>query len=425
MTFRVADDLTTWRVSASAFGEGLTAGEGSIGIPVGLPFFVDAMIAPEYLVSDRPVIGLRAFGTALQAGEPVTFTVDSDSLGIHLKSIEAKAFETASVPVPKLTTGKHAVTIKVTTGSGATARRDATTRTFTVVTSRLTHTRTAYVEAAIGTHPEGGDGRVEVIVTDAGAARYIPLLLDLTGADSARMERTLAASLAGSLLTERFHLGDALAPGSFDPATYQTEGGVAILPYASRSLSASAMAALVAPDIFDREPLATYLWSVADGAKSTRESRNIALAGLAGLHEPVLPSLRRSAAEPDLTVRERLMLGLGAAALGDAATAREIGTALLAKYSEVTGETARLRVGGSDCGHHRRDCSDGHVGGRRRRPSRRPALVLRRGGPRHRDHVQPPRRGLCDAAAGTCGSQTGVLRLYGRWQASCRRAARR
>ena len=216
VTFRVADDLTTWRVSASAFGEGLTAGEGSIGIPVGLPFFVDATIASEYLVSDRPVIGLRAFGTALQAGQPVTFTVDSDSLGIHMKGIEAKAFETASVPLPKLTTGKHAVTIKATTASGATARRDATTRTFTVVTSRLTHTRTAYVEAAIGTHPEGGDGRVEVIVTDAGAARYIPLLLDLAGADSARMERTLAASLAGSLLTQRFHLGDAVPPGSFD-----------------------------------------------------------------------------------------------------------------------------------------------------------------------------------------------------------------
>ena len=41
------------------------------------------------------------------------------------------------------------------------------------------------------------------------------------------------------------------------------------------------------------------------------------------------------------------MLALGAAALGDAATAREIGTALLAKYGEVTGETARLRVGDS------------------------------------------------------------------------------
>jgi hypothetical protein len=346
VSFHVPDDLTSWRVSASAFGADLTAGEASIEIPVGLPFFADATIASEYLASDHPVIGLRAFGTALQADERVTFTVDSDSLGIHLKGIEARAFETATVPIRKLTVGKHAITIKATTDSGANARQDVTTRTFTVVASRLTQTRTAYV-AASGGLPKGGEGRVDVIVSDAGAARYIPLLLDLTGADSARLERTLAASLAVSLLSERFHVGDGVAPGSFDSQTYQTEEGVAILPYSSSSLAASAMVALVAPDRFDRERLVEYLWTAADGPKTTREARNIALAGLAGLHEPVLTSLRRSAADPDLTVRERLMLGLGAAALGDAATARQIGTKLLAQHGEVTGETARLRVGKS------------------------------------------------------------------------------
>jgi hypothetical protein len=31
------------------------AGSASILVPVGLPFFVEATIAPEYLVSDEPV----------------------------------------------------------------------------------------------------------------------------------------------------------------------------------------------------------------------------------------------------------------------------------------------------------------------------------------------------------------------------------
>ena len=68
--FNLSDDLTSWRVSASALGANLQAGEGTVQIPVGLPFFADATIAPEYLVSDRPEIGLRAFGTALTAGTP-------------------------------------------------------------------------------------------------------------------------------------------------------------------------------------------------------------------------------------------------------------------------------------------------------------------------------------------------------------------
>ena len=77
VTFRLSADLTSWHVSASAIGAGLEAGTGSTLIPVGLPFFVDASIAPEYLLADRPAIQIRGFGTALDAADRVTFTVDA------------------------------------------------------------------------------------------------------------------------------------------------------------------------------------------------------------------------------------------------------------------------------------------------------------------------------------------------------------
>jgi hypothetical protein len=348
VTFKVSDDLTSWRVSASAFGAGPAAGEATIGIPVGLPFFVDATIAPEYLVADRPAIGLRAFGTALTAGTPVTFAVDSDSLGLHVKGLHATAFETETVPLPKLTVGNHSLTITATTGSGASARRDVMTRTIAVVSSRLSRARAEYIEPTAGTDFNGGTGRVDVIVADAGPARYIPLLLGLTDVDSARLERTLAASVAGSLANDRFGLADVVSGTDFDGRTYQTEdGGLAILPYSSSNLEVSALAALVAPDRFDRANLEGYLSTVSGNSKETRERRMIALAGLGGLHASVLSRIRAAASVPDLTVRELLMLGLGAAALGDAGTARSIGTTLETKYGEITSEQARLRVGDS------------------------------------------------------------------------------
>ena len=70
-----------------------------------------------------------------------------------------------------------------------------------------------------------------------------------------------------------------------------------------------------------------------------------ALAGLAGLGAPVLPEIRAAAADADLTIRERLMIGLGAAALGDAATARKIAASLISEYGEGFDGEARLRVG--------------------------------------------------------------------------------
>ena len=102
----------------------------------------------------------------------------------------------------------------------------------------------------------------------------------------------------------------------------------------------------MAPDRFD-DGLAGYLSSVAASSKETRERRMIALAGLGGLHAAVLPRIREAAATPDLTVRELLWLGLGAAAIGDGATARSIGAKLEDRYGEITSEQARLRVGDS------------------------------------------------------------------------------
>ena len=344
VTFKVADDLTSWRMSASAFGDGLYAGEGSIGIPVGLPFFVDATIATDYLVSDRPAVGLRAYGTDLSTGDAVTFAVDSD-LGLHVNGLTAKAFETRTVQLPKLSVGTHSITVTATTGTGAGARRDVLTRTFTVLPSRLATTRADEVALTTGAQLKGGSSRVDVIVADASAARYVPLLLGLSGVDSARLERTLASTVAGSLVRDRLGVRDAPVD-DFDGSTYQTaNGGIAILPYSSSNLATSTLVALVAPDRFDRVALLDYFTTVAANPKSTRESRNLAIAGLAGLHAAVLPQIRAAAADPALTVRERLILGLGAAALGDAATARAIGKDLEDRYGEITTVQARLRVG--------------------------------------------------------------------------------
>jgi hypothetical protein len=72
-----------------------------------------------------------------------------------------------------------------------------------------------------------------------------------------------------------------------------------------------------------------------------------ALAGLAALGAPVLPEIQAAVADTELTIRERLMIGLGAAAMGDARSARSIARSLLDSYGEEMGAAARLRVGGS------------------------------------------------------------------------------
>ncbi len=347
VTFRLSADLTSWRVSGSAIGAGLETGGGSTQIPVGLPFFVDAAIAPEYLLADRPAIQVRGFGTSLDPGAQVTFTVDGDSLGLHESGLRATAFKAVTVPLPPLKLGRHSITITARTGSGSTARQYRVTRSFLVVASRLTRTRTSYEPLSGKSGAQGGPGLTQIVVSDASAGRELPLLLDLASSGSARLERGLAADVAAQLIAKRFGGGEVdPSAATFDGAAYQREdGGLAVVPYASSDLEVSMLAALVAPDRFNAGSLRAYFQAVADSAKETRERRNQALAGLAGLGAPVLPRVRAAATDPELTIRERLALGLGAAALGDNGTARSITVSLVGAYGEAVGDQARLRVG--------------------------------------------------------------------------------
>lgn len=347
VTMPLPSDLTSWRVMGAAFGSSLEAGGASLLVPVGLPFFVDTSIAPEYLVADRPSIQLRGFGTDLAPDARVTFTVDSDSLGLHQRGLTARAFQAVTVPLPKLRPGDHAITITARTGSGASLRRHTVTRTFSVVGSRLTRSRTSYDEPTDPYRVDGGGDVTQLVVSDAGVGRHLSSLLDLADSSSARLERALAADIAAGVLAERFEgIQAGMAGSAFEGAVYQREdGGIAILPYGASDLDVSVLAAIVGPDRFVGQSLRTYLRAIAGASGETRERRNLALAGLAGMNEPVLPELQAALAAQDLTVRERAMLAIGAARLGDTTTARSTAVSLAEQHGEAVGEQARLRVG--------------------------------------------------------------------------------
>jgi hypothetical protein len=340
-------DLTSWHVSASAIGGDLQAGGATILVPVGLPFFADTSIAPEYLVSDRPTIQIRGFGSSLEADSQVTFSVDSTTLGLHERGLSARAFQAVSVPLPRLTVGTHVVTITAQSGRGPWLLRHVLMRSFTVVPSRLARTRTTYVEPTSAITPDGEGDLTEVIVADASLGRVLPLLHELAGRTGSRMETSLAADLASDLLAERFDDDTAARwVGAFVGSSYQRgDGPIAVLPYAGGDLEASVLAALVAPERFNVASLGGFLRQVAEDPMETRERRNLALAGLAGMQQPVLSRIKAALAGSGLTIRERLILGIGAARLGDAASARTVGAALEAEYGERTGSVARLRVG--------------------------------------------------------------------------------
>ncbi|HJP88283.1 MAG TPA: Ig-like domain-containing protein [Candidatus Limnocylindrales bacterium] len=344
-TFNLSDDLTSWRVSAAAVSKNLDAGATSVGIPVGLPFFVDATLAPEYLVGEDVVLRVRTYGDALSSGDQVHISVSAPTLGMTTANATGTAFSAVRVPLPPMTAGDHEVRIAADITVGGTTYHDALIRTVHVVTSRLGTLHASYDMLDSAFRPQGGDGLTRYVITDAGRGRLIAPLEELTWSTSARFDRATASELARRLLTKEFGIPES----SFAPSDYEvlrwSQGGIALLPYSSADVFLSARAALLAPDIVDSEDLRDALTEWADAeSSSTPEAQIAALAGLAALNVDVLDRLQ-SMASPSLTIREQLWLALGLVAAGDEAGARAIERTLLDSSGQRLGPWVRLHVG--------------------------------------------------------------------------------
>lgn len=336
VSFDLPDDLTSWHVSATALASDIRAGSGAVLLPVGLPFFADAILASDYLVGERPILRVRSFGDDLAAGDRVRFTVSAPSLVMAPTTVEAAAFAAATVPLPPLALGSHAVTITAVVISDA-ARTDTLVRQVVVRASRLEIATTEVVApASVGT--VGGTGLTTYVVTDAGRGSLIPRLQDLAAGSGARFDRLLAADVARDLLIGTFGFDEAsLPPVDLDVGRYEREG-VALLPYSTADLSLTALTAILAPERLrtDSARDALRTWT----SDPQPERRVMALAGLAGLGEDVLDELR--AMDRPATQREALWAALGLVAAGDEDGARAIERALLERSGQELGPWIRL-----------------------------------------------------------------------------------
>jgi hypothetical protein len=343
LTFTLPDNLTSWRVTATGISEGLLAGQSRTMVPVGLPFFVDAVINRDYLTSDRPIIRLRALGLELREGEEVRFEVEAPSLTDGKLEASGRAFEPVDLALPELREGRHELTITARAGE----RSDAVVRFIEVVPSRLLHTEATYQELIEGVALAGSDdGITTVLISDHNRGRYYPSLQQLSWTYGDRVDQRLARAIARELLRDEFD-EEPPADDDFAPSSYQTpDGGIALFPYADDDLALSARIADLAPERIGGTRLRTYFELILTDDTETRERAIVALYGLAALGEPLLVDVRAAAAQSDLTWRERLYLGLAAAAAGDEDTARQIARGLLEEYGQRRGPWVRLNVPG-------------------------------------------------------------------------------
>jgi len=348
VSFTLPDDLTGWHVSASAMAASLDAGDAGVLLPVGLPFFVEATLAPEYLVGEQPVLQLRAYGDGLPANAPVRFTVSSTSLGLAGVTVDGVSYKVVRVPLPALPAGDQ--TLRITGARLGAPGSDALLRTFHAVPTRVSRLVGSFEPLTAGYQPPAGTGFATYVVTDAGRGALLPLLQQLAAVDSARFERVAAATLARRLLADAFSVpAGALPAGDFDSARYQRDDGIAVLPYASPSWDTAVRGAIVAGDLLDKVQLeATFRSARAADPNDPPGGADAdlveILAGQAAIGDDVLDDLVALRATT-LDTRQEAWLALGFLESGDEGTARQIERQILRAHGQAFGPVVRVDDG--------------------------------------------------------------------------------
>ncbi|HJX61668.1 MAG TPA: Ig-like domain-containing protein [Dehalococcoidia bacterium] len=343
VSFDLPDNLTSWRITSQAVTPSMQAGSNIRHLSVGLPLFVDAAFAGEYLEGDKPVIKLRAFGQDLQPGQAVEFFARAPTLDLEEVTIGGVAFEPVDLALPPLLEGEHAITLGVRAGG----LEDAVERPIRVLKTRLTRNEARFYLLSPDLEIEGSALRpTTVVFADHNRGRFYPLLQSLSWTPGFRIDQKLARVKATEFLGQYFGEAAVAEPESFVPSQYQTpEGGIAIFPYADDDLALSAELASLAPDLFDRQGLRNYFWNVVDDPNEGRDRVIIALYGLAALGEPVLFQVQDLLQAVDLSPMEALSLGLAALELGDGESARGAYDSVLTKYGEVRDPYVRVKAG--------------------------------------------------------------------------------
>jgi uncharacterized protein YfaS (alpha-2-macroglobulin family) len=323
VSFKLPDNLTSWRATYQAVTEDLKAGSGKMNITSKIPFFVDTIFNKAFITGDSPSILVRANGTELKTTAKVNYTVmmTNEDGSSKKYTTSGSAGGLAEIQLDALAAGNHTIRVEAVSGS----LKDALERSFKVSDSLLETSKTDYVKLTDSTVlSNDAKGLTSLVFYGEDSSLLFNELQDLYWSWGQRLDQKLANKIAGEMLKANFN-ETIFNDEPFDIRNYQTEdGGLALLTYDSSNPALSAKMCSLAADYVDREALASYFKMLLNNSKTMPEDIAYAYWGLAALHEPVLLDIRSRLDAGDMTPRIRLILGTALSEIGDYQGARDI-----------------------------------------------------------------------------------------------------
>ncbi len=342
-SYKLPDNLTSWRITAQAVTNDLKAGIQDSVVSVQKPLFVVTSFTDRVLDRDSQKLAATAYGSALRAGDRVDFSFSIVGMPGTESTVTGKAFESVGITIPKLDAGDYQVRVAV----AANDQTDAVIEPLHVLGSNLVQKaiKTAFLEK--GEAPVfAQSGRTQLRIGDADRNLAYDLLWGLLWSPYGRLDDTVAARLASDSLETEFKDRPWSSPG--DPMVFMTDKGLALYAVGSEDLEYGSLAAADPAFAENSGKLVAWFRKTVDDPKSNTEQVAYALRGLAQLKEPVLNEIRTLLAVEGVSDRDQLTLALALEALGANEEARPIARFLLDRYGETQEPYVRLKLGAND-----------------------------------------------------------------------------
>ncbi|MDR2571553.1 MAG: Ig-like domain-containing protein [Oscillospiraceae bacterium] len=323
ISFKLPDNITSWRLTASGVTTDYYAGNAVENIIVTIPMFLNYSLNNVFLVGDHPFVGITVYGTDLTGEESITFTVWDAENPQDVITATGSPFERVNIPLWEMTEpGSHAIIIHTETNTGLS---DAVRHSYNILESFRTVDTAVFYDVIPGTLFEAGrPGLTNITFTDRGQGQFLRQLMCMRYVRGERIEGLVMRREANRLIRQYFPDMDIyFMEDSFDPSLYQqSDGGIAMLPHASSELALTVAVLPFIRDEINIHALNNYLTNIF--SSSTGENRIIALYGLAQLGAPVIQDLYMYARAENLSAGDTAYLALGLLAIGEKHRAVEL-----------------------------------------------------------------------------------------------------
>lgn len=325
MKFKLADNLTSWRITYQGISDNQFAGSGTKNITVSLPFYVDLIMGKEYLKEDKICASLRVFGTEAKDSEEVNYkvTIKNKETGKEVEYSETGVIgKYTNVYLDKLNVGNYEIYVYANSKD----LNDGIKEEFNVVDSSIYFNNTNYYKLSDSTVLNEVYSNPVIKLFNESSSDFYNSLSIISSGSGKRIDQTVCGLIASKYINEYFSTDLQFSEEELLQEINKFEsqgGGFKLLSYSEADVELTAKLINTVDNDYINAKTKIYFKNILNNTDEYNTNIASALWGLSKYKEPVLLTIYDLLENNNLEARDKIYLSLALTELGDNKTAKE------------------------------------------------------------------------------------------------------